>query len=452
MPSRPNVRMLSPDDVRLVHEASLEILEKTGVLYENKTALDILEANGQKVDRDRGVAWIKPDLVERCIASAPRQFVLASRDGKNDAVIDGERMHHMTDGQASFTLDEVTGERRPSTLHDLCLSTLLADALDPVKVMWSTVFPTDASTDRRALFEAAASFMWSPKHFQMVGGVQDPEDVAFLLEMIDIVDKQPPGRKQVGPGAESHWWNLLTYVYGKRPALLQMGGGGLQASPNYDFVYSVREFPKLAWVYDTPLFVYAKKNGNAPPGEVIGSTANYELLRLPAPGIVSPIQITGVLPEGESRAGSPVRKAAIDWLKSDAPLSDHHLAYAGYGGPGPAPDAKVLRALSVDPSPGDMADIYAEVEVHQPTTFVARESWHPRWHAYVDGTEVPIRRVTPDFPAIDVAAGNHVLAFRFERPWWATASWLAWPAITLGAWWIGRRRRRQLPTARVVET
>ena len=187
MASRPIVRMLTPEDVRLVHEASLEILEKTGVLYENRTALDILEAHGQKVDRDRGVAWIKPELVERCIASAPRHFVLASRDGRNDAVIDGERMHHMTDGQASFTLDEVTGERRPSTLHDLCLSTLLADALEPIKVMWSTVFPTDASTDRRALFEAAASFMWSPKHFQMVGGVQDPEDVAFLLEMIDIV-------------------------------------------------------------------------------------------------------------------------------------------------------------------------------------------------------------------------------------------------------------------------
>lgn len=187
MASRPRVGMLSPDDVRLVHEASLEILATTGVLYENRTALDILEAHGQKVDRDRGIAWIEPGLVERCIASAPRRFVLASRDGRNDAVIDGERMHHMTDGQASFTLDEATGERRPSTLHDLCLSTLLADAIEPVKVVWSTVFPTDASTDRRALFEAAASFLWSPKHFQMVGGVQDPEDVPFLLEMIDAV-------------------------------------------------------------------------------------------------------------------------------------------------------------------------------------------------------------------------------------------------------------------------
>jgi len=187
MNARPHVSMLSEEDVRLVHEASLEILEKTGVLYENKTALDVLEAAGQKVDRDKGVAWIKPDLVERCIRSAPRRFVLASRDGRNDAVIDGEQMHHMTDGQASFTLDETTGERRTSTLHDLCLSTLLADALDPIKVIWSTVFPTDASTDKRALFEAAVGFLWSSKHFQMVGGVQDPEDVPFLLEMIDAV-------------------------------------------------------------------------------------------------------------------------------------------------------------------------------------------------------------------------------------------------------------------------
>jgi trimethylamine--corrinoid protein Co-methyltransferase len=187
MPARPKVSMLSPDEVRLIHEASLEILERTGVLYENRTALDVLEAHGQKVDRDRGIAWIKPDLVQRCIDSAPRTFTLASRDGRNDAVLDGERMHHMTDGQASFTLDDATGERRPSTLHDLCLSTLLADALEPVRVMWSTVFPTDASTDRRALFECAASFMWSTKHFQMVGGVQDPEDVPYILAMIDAV-------------------------------------------------------------------------------------------------------------------------------------------------------------------------------------------------------------------------------------------------------------------------
>src|SRR4030095_1665288 len=98
---RPKVTMLTEKDVRLVHEASLEILEQTGVLYENKKALDLIGANGQKVDRDKGVAWLKPDLVERCMKTVPRHFVLASRDGKNDAVIAGGQMHHMTDGEAS---------------------------------------------------------------------------------------------------------------------------------------------------------------------------------------------------------------------------------------------------------------------------------------------------------------------------------------------------------------
>jgi hypothetical protein len=273
-----------------------------------------------------------------------------------------------------------------------------------------------------------------------------------LYRMNEIIKAQPQGKKQVGPGCENHWWNLLSYVYVRRPSLLQMGGGGLQASPNYDFVYSVREFPKLAWVYDVPLFLYAKASGGAPDGEILGQTERYELRRLPAPGPVSPIQVGGVLPEGESRAGSPVRVAAIEWLKTEQPLHDLHLAYYGHGGLMQAPDAKVLRAFRVDPSPGDLADIYAEVEVKQPTTFVARESWHPRWHAYVDGVEVPIRRVTPDFPAIDVPVGTHTLAFRFERPWWAHAAWLAWPGVSLAAFVVLRRlrRRTKLPTARAV--
>ena len=261
-----------------------------------------------------------------------------------------------------------------------------------------------------------------------------------LLEVNAILAKQPAGRKQVGPGSENHWWNLLSYAYDRVPALFQMGGGGLQASPNYDFLWTNRDFVKNAWIYDAPYLVFETTRGSAMPvGETVGKTELYEVRKLPTPGLVSAVQVVGVLPPGY-HAGQPGHLAALEWIKSDKPMKDQVLAYEGSGGPGKPPDGKTLRAWHQD-SPGDEADIVAEVEASTASTFVVRESWHPRWRAFLDGEAVTIRRVTPDFPAIDVPAGKHTIELRFERPWWMQATWLGWPGLTILAWLVTRRRR-----------
>jgi hypothetical protein len=234
-----------------------------------------------------------------------------------------------------------------------------------------------------------------------------------------------------------------------------MGGGGLQASPNYDFLWTSRDYVKNAWLYDAPYIVFDKSRGQKMPlGDTVGGTEHYEIRKLPTAGLVSPVQVTGVLPPGYKNREKG-HLAALEWEKTDAPLHDQVLAYQGSGGPGPAPQGHTIRAWH-QASPGSEADIVAEVEAQAPTTFMIHESWHPRWHAYVDGNEVTVRRVTPDFPAVDVGPGKHTIELRFERPWWLIGVWLLWPGTALGAWYVMRRLARRkppqpLPEARVVK-
>lgn len=272
-----------------------------------------------------------------------------------------------------------------------------------------------------------------------------------ILDIIAYLRTAPLGRKQVGPGCENHWWNLLSYVYGRIPSTLQMGGGGLQASPNYDALWTVRDAKKTAYLFDAPYYVFEKaKADTVPAGEQVFETARYAVRRYPTVGLVTPVEVTAILPAGRAAA----RKTSLDWARSEVALQGKVVAYAGSGGPTPPPQGTVLRAWRQD-SPGELADLVADVDVTAPTTFVFRESWHPRWHAYIDGHEVAVRRVTPDFPAVDAPPGRHQLQLRFERPWWAQAAWLAWPGSMLLAGliaWLVRRRddRHAIPRARVV--
>lgn len=261
-----------------------------------------------------------------------------------------------------------------------------------------------------------------------------------LMQVIAALKEQPPGRKQAGPGAENHWWNLLPYVYGRIPALLQMGGGGLQASPNYDFVWTLRDYAKNAWIYDAPYIVFQRKSAEpVPSGDTILQTDNYELRKLAAPGLVSPVHVVGVLPPGY-RTGELGHTLALAWIKSPLGLSDRVFAYAGSSAAiGPRPAGHVTHSRR-QASPAATADIVAHVEADAPTTFCIRESWHPRWRAFVDGVATPIRRVTPDFPAVEVAPGRHTIELRFERPRWALLIWLLWPALTIAAWTLRSAR------------
>jgi hypothetical protein len=265
-----------------------------------------------------------------------------------------------------------------------------------------------------------------------------------LVAVIDQLRDLPPGRIQVRGGAENHWAIMLPYIYANRPANLVMGGAALQSSPNYVYAWEFRdENPeRAAWIFDAPLVLLKKEKSDEVPGQTVIEGEVYEVHELPAPGLVSPVRVTGTLPAGRTAE----RAATVEWLQSEAAMHQQVLAHHGSGEAGPAPHGRVA-----DITRGG-SWIRTEVEVDDPgdgaaTTFVIRESWHPRWTATLDGKPVTIRRVTPDYMAIDVPPGSHTIELRFERGAWAWLLWLLWPGLVAAAWWYQRRTARPVSTA-----
>ncbi|MBE7454334.1 MAG: hypothetical protein HS111_37430, partial [Kofleriaceae bacterium] len=256
---------------------------------------------------------------------------------------------------------------------------------------------------------------------------------AELDELLPAIRAATPGRIQNrggttarAPGVENHWFMILPYVYAGRSQLVVYGAAALQSSPNFVYLHGLPTAARAAWIYDAPLVLTNHERGPAIGGTLLASTEHFELRELPAPGLVSGVQVVGALPPGDRKR---TRAAVLAWQRSDAPMRDQVLAHAGHGGAGPPPDGEVLEVRR------GASTITARVEARATTTFVIRESWHPRWTATVDGRPARLRRVTPDFLALDVGPGEHLVRLSFERPWWQWALWLLAPlAAALGAW------------------
>ncbi|MBI3978957.1 MAG: trimethylamine methyltransferase family protein [Chloroflexi bacterium] len=108
----PKLEMFSPEDVELVHQASLEILAEVGFALHCEEALDILEATpGTRVDRDEERVWLDPQLVERSIAQCPPSFTLHARNPRHSRTIGGDNVVVFPAMGCAFTHDLERGWR-----------------------------------------------------------------------------------------------------------------------------------------------------------------------------------------------------------------------------------------------------------------------------------------------------------------------------------------------------
>jgi trimethylamine--corrinoid protein Co-methyltransferase len=178
---------LSSDDIQTVHQASLSILEKTGLTYESglEATIDLLADHGAAVDRSRSKVFFPRDLVMAQADRAPGQVILYSRNGKDDLYLSRHRVYLGTGGAAIKILDLETGVSRPSTLSDLYRLARLADALDNIHFFLRPCIPTDIPETAYDVNVFFSSLKACGKH--VMAGVNNEEGFHQVLELAAMI-------------------------------------------------------------------------------------------------------------------------------------------------------------------------------------------------------------------------------------------------------------------------
>lgn len=123
---------LTGEAVRQIHEASLSVLENTGIEVMPSECREIFRQGGARIDEARNRVFIPRELVEKALASAPQEVRLCGREPQHDLVLGGSRVYMGTGGAAVKVLDLDSQKIRESTLADVAQIGRLVDALDNI--------------------------------------------------------------------------------------------------------------------------------------------------------------------------------------------------------------------------------------------------------------------------------------------------------------------------------
>jgi trimethylamine--corrinoid protein Co-methyltransferase len=155
---------LTEDELGDIHQATLDVLENTGVFIEADEALEVFDGAGAEIDRQNKIVRIPPQLVEDAIQSAPSKILLAGRDPKHDKELGAGRVHFTNFSEGIEVVDPFNGERRAPLKADLANAAKLVDYLDEIDVCEKAVGSSDVPQAVLPLHNAEAMLSHTTKH------------------------------------------------------------------------------------------------------------------------------------------------------------------------------------------------------------------------------------------------------------------------------------------------
>lgn len=142
---KPQLRMISDEQVRELHYATMEIFSQIGFQMQDPQGRELLLDAGAW--ESNGRIKIPENLVIDAIAKAPARLPMHNRLGEMSMPLELGKVFFGTGSDTTFTLDIESGERRRTTAQDVENFARLGDAMQNIDFVMSMGNPSDVPAD-----------------------------------------------------------------------------------------------------------------------------------------------------------------------------------------------------------------------------------------------------------------------------------------------------------------
>lgn len=133
---------LTEDQLNLLHEASLEIMTRTGMRFHHPEALELFKKAGAVIT-DHNLVKIPSYLVTQALQSAPKNVPIYDQTGQKAMSLGGYHSYFGVGSDCMHIYDLETRQRRKAVLQDVINGVRLVDSLPNLDFVMSMFLPSD---------------------------------------------------------------------------------------------------------------------------------------------------------------------------------------------------------------------------------------------------------------------------------------------------------------------
>jgi trimethylamine--corrinoid protein Co-methyltransferase len=180
---KPRLSVINDDQIRRIHQDTLEVLERTGVCITHPRALELFHGAGAHVDgsRVRIPSW----MVEDAVRKAPSRVVLGLRSGERSVFLEGDRSWFGPSVDCIDYLDPLSSERRRFTSDDCRVTSAVADGLANYTWVMTIGMASDVASEiaDRVIAKQVMTYCQKP----LVFCCKDVNSVRDIYEMAEAI-------------------------------------------------------------------------------------------------------------------------------------------------------------------------------------------------------------------------------------------------------------------------